>query len=78
MNVKKALKIAGICGGIYALTDLSFQLGKGYILGIMEENETANDVLELFDAYDEHLSIAKRINGKIIYFTSKILKLEEP
>ena len=76
MNYKKALKIVGICGGIYALTNLSFQLGKGYILGIMEENETANDVLELFDICGKHLSIAKRINAKIVCFTAKILKEE--
>ena len=74
MNYKKALKIAGICGGIYALTNLSFQFGKGRILGLMKENETANDVLKLLDTYDKHLSIAKRINSKIICFTAKIEK----
>ena len=76
MNYKKALKIVGICGGIYALNNLSFQLGKGCILGTMKENETANDILELLDVYDKRLSIANRINGKIICFTAKILKDE--
>ena len=71
MNVKKALKIAGICGGVYALTNLSFQVGKGYILGIMEKDYTANDMLELLDTYSKHLSIARRINAKIICFTAK-------
>lgn len=71
MNVKKVLKIAGICGGVYALTNLSFQLGKGYILGIMEKDDTANNMLELLDIYGKHLSIAKRINAKIVCFTAK-------
>lgn len=71
MNVKKALKIAGICGGVYALTNLSFQFGKGYILGIMEKDDTANDMLELLDTYSKHLPIARRINAKIICFTAK-------
>ena len=71
MNVKKALKIAGICGGVYALTNLSFQFGKGYILGIMEKDDTANDMLELLDTYGKHLPIARRINVKFICFAAK-------
>ena len=71
MNVKKVLKIAGICGGVYALNNLSFQLGKGYILGIMERDDTANNMLELLDTHGKYLPIAKRINAKIICFAAK-------
>ena len=71
MNYKKALKIAGICGGIYALTNLSFQFGKGCILGIMKRDDTANNMLELLDTYGKYLPIAGRINAKIICFVAK-------
>ena len=71
MNVKKVLKIAGICGGVYVLTNLSYQLGKGRILGIMERDDTENDILELLDTHGKHLPIAERINAKIICFAAK-------
>ena len=50
MSIKKTLKTAAICGGIYLLMDLSYQIGKGRILGILKEDDvTVDEVMDLIE-----------------------------
>ena len=51
MNIKILLKTLATVVGVYELMNLSYQLGKGRILGIMKENDlNANEALDAIKA----------------------------
>ena len=75
MNIKILLKTLAAVVGVYELMNLSYQLGKGRILGMMKENDlTANEALDAIKACATKESLGKRerINLKIIEFMAKL------
>lgn len=75
MNIKILLKTLAAVVGVYELMNLSYQLGKGRILGMMKENDlTANEALDAIKACTTKESLGKRerINLKIIEFMAKL------
>lgn len=75
MNIKILLKTLAAVVGVYELMDLSYQLGKGRILGIMKEHDlNANEALDAIKACATKESFGKRerINLKIIEFMAKL------
>lgn len=65
--MKRIVKGCIIGGSIYALCDLSFHLGKGYILGLLTKyNVTSQRCMDL-------ASNDKSIRAKVIYNTAKFV-----
>ena len=73
MNIKILFKTLAAVVGVYELMDLSYQLGKGRILGIMKEHDlNANEALDAIKACATKVSFGKRVNLKIIEFMAKL------
>lgn len=73
MNIAmNLLKTSAIIGGAYALMNLSFQMGKGYMLDMMKKhNATADELLNIIKAYAPEAPFAEKANLKIIEFIAK-------
>lgn len=73
MNIKILLKTLAAVVGVYELMNLSYQLGKGRILGMMKENDlTANEALDAIKACTTKESFGNRVNLKMIEFMAKL------
>lgn len=73
MNIKILLKTLAAVVGVYELMNLSYQLGKGRILGIMKGNDlTANEALDAIKACATKASFGNRVNLKMIEFMAKL------
>lgn len=71
MSIKKVLKIAGICGIVYAASEVSFQYGKGFMLRQMEKHDlTAEETRILIKESINVMPIKQRINLNIIKFAA--------
>ena len=75
MNIAmNLLKTSAIIGGAYALMDLSFQIGKGYMLYMMKKynaTATADELLSIIKAYAPEAPFVQKVNLKIIEFIAK-------
>lgn len=73
MNIKILLKTLAAVVGVYELMELSYQLGKGRMLGIMKEYDVnANEMLDAIKACATKVSFVTRVNLKIIEFMAKL------
>ena len=69
INFSTLLKGASIVGGVYFLMDLSYQFGKGRMLGrILAKNLTAEDMLNTLN--DKNVDLNMR--GKIVRFIANL------
>lgn len=72
MNIKILLKILAAVG-VYELMDLSYQLGKGRMLGTMKKHDvTATEMLDAIKSSSAKTSFSIRRNLKIIEFVAKL------
>ena len=69
MNIKKILKLAAISAGIYAISNVSFQCGKGFVLNCMKEYDlTVDETLDIVKNETKNGLLGERFNSKIIDF----------
>ena len=72
MNIKTILKFAAVGGGLYALSNVSFQYGKGFMLRKLKEYDiTVEEAIDIAKEDAKNETLGKRINNKIIEVTAK-------
>lgn len=73
MNIKILLKTLAAVVGVYELMNLSYQWGKGRMLGIMKEYDlNATEMLDDIKACATKASFEKRVNLKMIEFMANL------
>ena len=71
MRINKALKLTVIYVGIYAISNVYYQYGKGRMLRLMKEhNASVDEMFEILKEDSENLSLGRRINKKIVEFAA--------
>ena len=72
MNFKKMLKNVAIISGVYALSNASFQYGKGFFLKYMKDhNSTLDEMIDIVKEGTKNNLFDNKINYKIIEFAAR-------
>jgi hypothetical protein len=72
MKINNLLKLVVISGGIYAISNMCYQYGKGHILKLMKECDiSVDEAMEIVENDTKSGPLSERFNWTIIKIAAK-------